>query len=47
MSRARLPAKEEDSGFGGSRGMMVLLLKQVHLQKEAGAIIDEEDSLAS
>lgn len=42
MSRARLPAKEEDSGFGGSRGIMVLLLKQVHLQKEAGAIMYEE-----
>ena len=29
---------DEASAFGGSRGMMVLLEKQVHLQNETGAV---------
>lgn len=34
---SRLAANDELSGLGGSRGIIVLLVKQVHLQNDAGA----------
>lgn len=40
--RSMLVEKEVVPGLGGSSGMIVLLLKQVHLQNDVGAISDRQ-----